>query len=76
VACPDRISRSSLIDLPQVVRRGVRLSQPMSVAGTSRTSGDGRLESAKWAKADIDQVAVKATTELANVSGTELTDGG
>ena len=57
MACPDRISRSSLIDLPQVVRRGVRLSQPMSVAGTSRTSGDGRLESAKWAKADIDQVA-------------------
>jgi hypothetical protein len=26
--------------------------------GTSRTSGDVRLESAKWAKADIDQVAV------------------
>jgi hypothetical protein len=30
----------------------------MSLIGTSRTSGDVRLESAKWAKADIDQVAV------------------
>jgi hypothetical protein len=29
----------------------------MSVVGTSRTSRDVRLESAKWAKADIDQVA-------------------
>jgi hypothetical protein len=26
--------------------------------GTSRTSGDVLLESARWAKADIDQVAV------------------
>jgi hypothetical protein len=26
--------------------------------GTSRTSGDVRLESANWAKADIDRVAV------------------
>jgi hypothetical protein len=30
----------------------------MSLPGTSRTSGDVLLESAKWAKADIDQVAV------------------
>jgi hypothetical protein len=30
----------------------------MSPYGTSRTSGDVRLESAKWAKADIDEVAV------------------
>src|SRR5262245_30725938 len=29
-----------------------------SVRGTSRTSGDVRLESAKWVKADIDRVAV------------------
>jgi hypothetical protein len=28
-----------------------------SVNGTSRTSGDVRSESAKWGKADIDQVA-------------------
>jgi hypothetical protein len=28
-----------------------------SGCGTSRTSGDVRLESAKWGKADIDQVA-------------------
>jgi hypothetical protein len=30
----------------------------MSAAGTSLTSRDVRLESAKWAKAAIDQVAV------------------
>jgi hypothetical protein len=30
----------------------------MSAAGTSRTSGHVRLESAKWDKADIEQVAV------------------
>jgi hypothetical protein len=30
----------------------------MTGLGTSRTSRDVRLESAKWAKADIDQVAV------------------
>jgi hypothetical protein len=30
----------------------------MTAPGTSRTSGNVRLESAKWAKADIDQVAV------------------
>jgi hypothetical protein len=40
----------------------------MSVVGTCRTSGDDRLESAKWAKADIDQVAVTnrdpASTEI------------
>jgi len=29
-----------------------------SALGTSRTSGDVRLESANWVKADIDQVAV------------------
>jgi hypothetical protein len=29
----------------------------MSPYGTSRTLGEVRLESAKWAKADIDQVA-------------------
>jgi len=29
-----------------------------SGCSTSRTSGDVRPESAKWAKADIDQVAV------------------
>jgi hypothetical protein len=29
-----------------------------SLHGTSRTSGDVRRESAKWAEADIDQVAV------------------
>jgi formylmethanofuran dehydrogenase subunit D len=29
----------------------------MSVPGTSRTSRNVRLESAKWGKADIDQVA-------------------
>jgi hypothetical protein len=29
-----------------------------SPIGTSRTSGDVRLKSAKWAKADVDQVAV------------------
>jgi hypothetical protein len=29
-----------------------------SPIGTSRTSGDVRLESAKWTKADIDQVVV------------------
>jgi hypothetical protein len=29
---------------------------PMSANGTSRTSRDVRLESAKWAKADIGQV--------------------
>src|SRR5262245_47513740 len=29
----------------------------MSAPGTSRTSRDVRLESAKWAEADIDQVA-------------------
>jgi hypothetical protein len=29
-----------------------------SVPGTSRTARDVRLESAKWAKADIDQIAV------------------
>jgi len=28
----------------------------MTVAGTSRTSADVRLESAKWAKADIDTI--------------------
>ena len=33
-------------------------AQHMSLNGTSRTSGDVRLESAKWTKADIDQVAV------------------
>jgi hypothetical protein len=30
----------------------------MSAFGTSRTWGDVRWESAKWAKADIDQVAL------------------
>jgi hypothetical protein len=30
----------------------------MSLVGTSRTSRDVRLESAKWAKADIDQATV------------------
>ena len=30
----------------------------MSLPGTSRTSQDVRLESAKWGKADLDQVAV------------------
>ena len=30
----------------------------MSPPGTSRNSGDVRLESEKWAKADIDQMAV------------------
>ena len=30
----------------------------MTAVGTFRTSADVRLESAKWAKADIDQVAV------------------
>src|SRR2546421_9960716 len=30
----------------------------MSPLGTSRTTRDVRLESAKWAKADIDQIAV------------------
>src|SRR5215831_20750951 len=30
----------------------------MSHSGTSRTSGDVRFESAEWARADIDQVAV------------------
>src|SRR6516164_2506909 len=33
--------------------------RPSSAAGTSRTSQDVRLESAKWAKAGIDQVAVR-----------------
>jgi len=36
----------------------------MTVAGTSRTSADVRLESAKWAKADIDQVAITNRDEL------------
>jgi hypothetical protein len=30
----------------------------MAAIGTSRTSQDVRLESAKWGKADLDQVAV------------------
>src|SRR5262245_45540303 len=30
---------------------------PLAAIGTSRTSGNVRLEFAKWAKADIDQVA-------------------
>jgi hypothetical protein len=30
----------------------------MTAVGTSRTSGDVRLESAEWAEADIDQIAV------------------
>jgi hypothetical protein len=30
----------------------------MSAHGTSRTSGNVRLESAKWAKANIERVAV------------------
>src|SRR5262245_25813272 len=33
----------------------------MSPIGTSRTSRDVRLESAKWAKADIGQVSFNAT---------------
>jgi hypothetical protein len=33
-------------------------SRVMSPFGTSRTSGDVRPESAKWAKADTDQVPV------------------
>ena len=42
-------------------RRGDRINTAsvalhMSAHGTKRTSGDVRLESAKWAKADIDQV--------------------
>jgi len=32
----------------------------MAGFGTSRTSRDVRLESAKWAKADIDQIVVTA----------------
>jgi hypothetical protein len=34
--------------------------------GTSRASGNVRLESAKWAKADIDQVAVHEIRNRAN----------
>src|SRR5215510_10931658 len=41
-------------DLDRPRRRGDR----MIACGTSRTSENARLESAKWAKADIDQVAV------------------
>jgi hypothetical protein len=41
-------------------------SRAPSIHGTSRTSADVRFESAKWAKADIDQVAVAKT----NAAGT------
>ena len=53
--------RAAAASLPR--RRGHRVRMSFaalheSVVGTSRTSGDVRLESAKWGKADIDQVAV------------------
>jgi hypothetical protein len=41
--------------------------------GTSRTSGDIRPESAKWAKADIDQVAVADAHMQNDESGTVRT---
>ena len=49
-ACPRRRGdRVSLLSLLRSLR---------AAYGTSRTSRDVRLESAKWTKADIDQVAV------------------
>src|SRR5262245_13837216 len=43
----------------EVIEKAADLLRLLTAAfGTSRTSGDVRLESAKWAKADIDQVAV------------------
>ena len=39
------------------VKKALANSEP-STHGTSRTSQDVRLESAKWGKADLDQVAV------------------
>ena len=44
-------------DQPASVKKTLANSEP-STHGTSRTSRDVRLESAKRAKADIDQVAV------------------
>ena len=42
----------------------------MSLLGTSRTSGDVRLESAKWAKADIDQACCGiVSNDSCDVSG-------
>jgi hypothetical protein len=41
----------------------------MTANGTSQTSGDVRLESAKCAKADIEQVAVTKSRVAAGVLG-------
>src|SRR5262245_51945862 len=67
-------------------RRGDRMKLLLhlltSLHGTSQTSQNGRLESAKWAKADIDQVDVRdffpsgrhhprhRPSTIANLSGT------
>jgi hypothetical protein len=45
-------------DAARARRRGDRITWPISEFGTSRTSGDVRPKSAKWAEPDIDQVAV------------------
>jgi hypothetical protein len=45
--------------LDAAANRTRRLDQLSTTAsGTSRTSRDVRLESAKWSKADVDQIAV------------------
>ena len=40
----------------------------LSASGTSQTPGDVRLESAKWAKADTDQIAVNNRDLSANLN--------
>jgi hypothetical protein len=46
----------------------------MSVTGTSRTSEDVRLESANWAEADIDHVAVTNRDFMSTRPSTTLAD--
>ena len=50
------------------------LAKGMSPLGTTRTSRDVRVESAKWAKADIDQVAVANRAFMSTRPSTTLAD--
>jgi hypothetical protein len=45
-----------------------------SLVGTFRTSQDVRLESAKWGKADLDQVAVTNRNFMSTRPSTTLAD--
>jgi hypothetical protein len=60
----------------KLILREARLSDGcMSANGTSRTSGDVRLESAKWAKADIDQVALSLSLPAASALDANMIEG-